>query len=229
VAVDKTKNNFVSTFAGSAPWSADTTFEAAQFHFHAGSEHTINGVRHDLEMHVVHLPTEKKNEFFAGVLGMLFSVDNADAVPEATVTAIDNFFTDLKWDQTTDQTVTTLRFKALMDAVDVEKRWVYKGTLTTPPCTGNVYWNVLSTVYPIKASVKTNFATQLNRNVNTNANIGTTGNYRATQTVDEQDVHYMSPVPPAPPAPPADEKKEDSATGLYASAIALATATMFGY
>ena len=94
---------------------------------------------------------------------MIFSVDDADEVPAETVTAIDNFFSDLKWDQNTDQAVTALRFKALMDAVNVEKRWVYKGTLTAPPCTGNAYWNVLATVYPIKESVKTNFATQLGR------------------------------------------------------------------
>lgn len=30
-------------------------YSAAQFHFHAKSEHTINGQRYDLEMHTVHL------------------------------------------------------------------------------------------------------------------------------------------------------------------------------
>jgi len=41
---------------------ADTTyntiqrFNGVQFHFHAGSEHTVEGVRQDLEMHTVHLP-----------------------------------------------------------------------------------------------------------------------------------------------------------------------------
>jgi len=29
-------------------------FNALQFHFHTGSEHTIDGKRHDFEMHIVH-------------------------------------------------------------------------------------------------------------------------------------------------------------------------------
>ena len=37
----------------------------------------------------------------------------------------------------------------LMQMVDNKNRWVYKGSVTTPPCARYVYWNVLSTVYPI--------------------------------------------------------------------------------
>jgi len=37
-----------------------------------------------------------------------------------------------------------------MALLNTNKRWVYKGSLTTPPCTSVVIFNVLSTVYPIK-------------------------------------------------------------------------------
>jgi hypothetical protein len=37
-----------------------------------------------------------------------------------------------------------------MMMVDTRNRWVYKGSVTTPPCATMVYWNVLTTVYPIK-------------------------------------------------------------------------------
>ena len=37
----------------------------------------------------------------------------------------------------------------LMDIVDTNNRWVYKGSVTTPPCDRYVYWNVLSKIYPI--------------------------------------------------------------------------------
>lgn len=36
-----------------------------------------------------------------------------------------------------------------MNAMNLEDRWVYKGSYTEPPCTGGVYWNVVRTVYPI--------------------------------------------------------------------------------
>jgi len=36
-----------------------------------------------------------------------------------------------------------------MDMVDTNSRWMYKGSVTTPPCDTYVHWNVLSTIYPI--------------------------------------------------------------------------------
>ena len=39
----------------------------------------------------------------------------------------------------------------LMMMVNSKKRWVYKGSVTTPPCAQSVYWNVLKTIYPIKS------------------------------------------------------------------------------
>jgi carbonic anhydrase len=47
------------------------TFELLQFHFHTGSEHTINGVRYDLCMHMVHATTASIDRPYA-VLGLLF-------------------------------------------------------------------------------------------------------------------------------------------------------------
>lgn len=49
---------------------------------HAGSEHTINGERYDLEMHTVHLPpsgTTYAEGFFGSAMGIMFSVDKHTA------------------------------------------------------------------------------------------------------------------------------------------------------
>lgn len=52
-------------------------FNALQFHFHTGSEHTVDGYRYDLEMHTVHTAKEDPGPMdgigFAAT-GILFDV-----------------------------------------------------------------------------------------------------------------------------------------------------------
>ena len=52
-------------------------FTGVQFHFHHGSEHTIDGKRHDLEMHTVHLAKEVINDVKYAAMGIMFSVNDA--------------------------------------------------------------------------------------------------------------------------------------------------------
>jgi carbonic anhydrase len=50
-----------------------------------------------------------------------------------------------------------------MTMVDMDNRWVYKGSVTTPPCDRMVYWNVVRKVYPIKQKHLEAFKEQLRR------------------------------------------------------------------
>jgi carbonic anhydrase len=50
-----------------------------------------------------------------------------------------------------------------MTMVDTDNRYVYKGSATTPPCGQYVYWNVLSTIYPISQKHLDQFKTHLAR------------------------------------------------------------------
>jgi len=45
--------------------------------------------------------------------------------------------------------------------VDTDNRYTYRGSVTTPPCAQNVYWNVLKTVYPISQKHVDQFKDQL--------------------------------------------------------------------
>jgi carbonic anhydrase len=74
-------------------------FIGVQFHFHAGSEHTVDGKRHDLEMHTVHLPVEARGDFKYAAMGIIFSVNDYNArLTEDQEKVIDDFFDSLSWD-----------------------------------------------------------------------------------------------------------------------------------
>jgi carbonic anhydrase len=81
-------------------------FNAYQFHFHSGSEHTIDGKRFDFEMHLVHTPTEIKNDFNYGSIAILFSVSDYTAKLTSSEQAIiDSFFDSLDLSNLTDPVV----------------------------------------------------------------------------------------------------------------------------
>lgn len=79
-ATDKytTVNMFKSKIAKNH-FAAPEVFEGNQFHFHAGSEHTIDGKRQDLEMHTVHFPKAPEGGFIAAAVGIMFSVNDYTA------------------------------------------------------------------------------------------------------------------------------------------------------
>ena len=62
-----------------------------------------------------------------------------------------------------DPTVQEIPFGELMSEIDTNNRWVYKGSLTIPPFTKMIYWNVVSTVYLIKEKLLNLFRNYLAR------------------------------------------------------------------
>ena len=85
------------------------------------------------------------------MLAVIFSVDKkttGQVDQEYVINAIDTFFDSLEWDQ--DEKDLQIQFGDLMKALTLSKRWIYKGSKTTPPCEAGIVWHVLTTVYPIK-------------------------------------------------------------------------------
>ena len=117
-------------------------------------------------------------------MGVMFSVSEANIeLKEEDQKIIDDFFESLKWDITTGTpTAEEVPYGNLMMMVNTKDRWVYKGSVTTPPCATYVYWNVLTTIYPIKQSTLDNFKKQLARKTD----LEKYGNYREIQKLDLQ-------------------------------------------
>ncbi|CAM0951659.1 unnamed protein product [Alopecurus aequalis] len=111
-----------------------------QVHWHLPSEHTINGTRFDMEMHLVHEDSSKAR----AVISVLFSTKQPGHVSK-TLTDMGPYFKRLARKDNEDEDV--------KEPVDPSS-WVdkasgyyrYEGSLKTPPCSEGVLWTVMSKV-----------------------------------------------------------------------------------
>ena len=91
--------------------------------------------------------------FQYGAMAILFSVEEATiSLDSDDQKIVDDFFNSLSWDDISEKEEVIVPegpYGDLMMMVNTDDRWIYKGSVTTPPCTAFVYWNVLRTVYPI--------------------------------------------------------------------------------
>lgn len=102
-----------------------------------GSEHTYDGRHFDLELHIVHLNEDDatKDKFLAAVVGIMFRASDTDKLTYA-----DHFLRRLFSGETVDVE------RELMDHLDLIHRFVYRGSLTTPPYTETLLWNMVARV-----------------------------------------------------------------------------------
>lgn len=68
----------------------------------------------------------------------------------------------------------------MMSIVELENRWVYHGSRTTPPCNPDVYWNVVNYIFPI---LKEDYDRYLAMQASKKDTIGSTTNYRGLQVI----------------------------------------------
>jgi carbonic anhydrase len=78
----------------------------------------------------------------------------------------------------------------LMEMVDSNNRWIYAGSVTTPPCARFVYWNVISTIYPVSQKHLDQFKAQLEPLEG--GNLADYGNWREIMPEDDHGVAYIS-------------------------------------
>eukprot|EP00897_Mesotaenium_endlicherianum_P003377 jgi/Mesen1/3067/ME000018S02377 len=120
----------------------DGKYSLLQFHFHAFSEHAIDGTFGAAEGHLVHQSLKDPSKL--AVLGVIYYLDPLDR---------DNAFL-AKWLELTPKTVTGVahqvklnpRDMILSSATKSLNFYHYDGSLTTPPCSEVVSWNVFESV-----------------------------------------------------------------------------------
>jgi len=72
----------------------------------------------------------------AAALGIMFSVKSYTAqLTAAERMVIDNFFDTLQWEKDGKPVISNLiAYGDLINIIDFNNRWVYQGSVTTPPC-----------------------------------------------------------------------------------------------
>jgi carbonic anhydrase len=114
------------------------TYSFLQFHFHAPSEHEINGLHYPVEVHFVNKATDGK----LAVVGVFIKRGKENAAWKPFTDAM------LAADATAENTKVELDWSKLLPANKTTMR--YNGSLTTPGCAEGVKWNVMTT--PIEMS-----------------------------------------------------------------------------
>jgi len=115
----------------------------------------------DLEMHTVHAADTASNGIQYAAMGIMFDTKHYTRLLEPWEDKIvDDFFESLDWTnaendndgnpQLVNPKVPEVTYGDLSMMVDMQNRYTYRGSVTTPPCVETVYWNVLRTIYPIK-------------------------------------------------------------------------------
>ncbi|MBV7338455.1 carbonic anhydrase family protein [Chloroflexi bacterium TSY] len=162
------------------------TFNLAQFHFHASSEHTRGGRRYPMEAHLVHIdehavdPQHPQGHELA-VIGILFELSSTNNVN------LDKFWSNMPLKH--EKKSVTLSF----DAADLFPSGytlpqtggyqTYTGSLTTPPCYDEVSWIVLEN--PNYAS-----ANQVNALASNMRDLAGNENYRDIQPIGTRTIRY---------------------------------------
>ena len=131
--------------------------QGLQYHFHAPSEHSLNGKLLDLEMHIVHglvSDSNQQSKFSNGVLGFFFK-----AVPDDFEFAIhgqpdyhDKYLKAMLVESMNKDSTKKLDLTKFINLLRYSRRWTYTGSLTTAPFSEGILWNILEHVIPIRQS-----------------------------------------------------------------------------
>ncbi|KAI9202183.1 carbonate dehydratase [Polychytrium aggregatum] len=115
--------------------ASNQTYQLKQFHFHSPSEHHKHEKYYPLEVHFVHATSDLPPKL--AVVGVFFELGSQ---PNAF---LDQLVRYIPKQANGNNTIPSLRLDLMKNRIEYDHYWTYSGSLTTPPCTEGVAWNVM--------------------------------------------------------------------------------------
>lgn len=148
-------------------------FVAYEIQFHAGSEHTLDGKRHSLELQIAHKSGEE-----VGVISVLFDAEKD--TENAFLAAVNP--TNL----TADKNERNLPLGDFFKDLSNNYYGYFPGSLTAPPCSEGVNWFVVEEVQAMSKKQLEEFDALWKANKDFSGK--GTGNYRVVQKANNREV-----------------------------------------
>ncbi|RHN48543.1 putative carbonic anhydrase [Medicago truncatula] len=112
-----------------------THYFLQQSHWHWPSEHTINGRRYDLELHMVHVSTQPDGTNKTAVVGVLYKYGS----PDPFLSKLVNYIIEVP-DEEEEKSIGVIDPSKIFKSAKMYYR--YMGSLTAPPCTEGIIWTI---------------------------------------------------------------------------------------
>ncbi|KAI8260026.1 Carbonic anhydrase [Colletotrichum sp. SAR11_239] len=142
-------NGVLEVRANGTMYNGGKNYTLRQFHFHTPSEHRLNGEHYPLEVHFVWESEAGNGTSSLAVVGFLIEVaETTDPILASIFKNVDKV-TAVGAHAATDP----LDFTSLSSHLAKSTIYQYSGSLTTPPCTESIAWNVVGT--PLNIDITT--------------------------------------------------------------------------
>ncbi|XP_020211663.1 alpha carbonic anhydrase 7 [Cajanus cajan] len=158
-----------------------TSFFLQQAHWHWPAEHTINGRRYDLELHMVHVSPQPDGTNKTAVVGILYKYGS----PDPFLSELGKYIKDIP-NEDDEKSVGVIDPSEMMRGSKMYYR--YLGSLTAPPCTEGIIWTVDKKIRTVsRGQVKLFMDTVLEHYARKNA--------RPLQPINHREIQLYVPKP----------------------------------
>ncbi|XP_060115261.1 carbonic anhydrase 4 [Heteronotia binoei] len=188
-------------------------YKAVQFHFHwgrvansilgiePGSEHTVDGERYPMELHIVHIKEQYANTSEAAskggiaVLGFFIEIGDEE---NKNYNSIISKLKEVSSPENAEVVAPSPLLSLIPPTEYLDKYYRYHGSLTTPSCSENVIWTLFE--QSIKLSLEQVRQFPLNLHFKKNSSLLMEDNFRPVQPLGKRTVYKSDAMALVSPA-----------------------------